>query len=88
MTNIFSLDGDILTVTLPTGCTMAEINEQAEAELKVTDFISKLFGKDVKVTGRCTTALAMLLGHTLAHTCKSVSIFDPKENTYVLAIKH
>lgn len=88
MTKMFELDGDILTVTLPTGKTMAEINEMAEAELRVTDTLQMCFGKHIKISGRCTTALAVLLGHKLAHTCKSVSIFDPKESTFVLCIQH
>ncbi len=88
MDKILNLDGDILTVTLPTGKTMAEINEMAEAELKVTDTLQMCFGKHIKVTGRCTTALAVFLGHQLAHVCKSVSIFDPKENAFVLCIQH
>lgn len=88
MDKILNLDGDILTVTLPTGKTMAEINEMAEAELKVTDTLQMCFGKHIKVNGRCTTALAIFLGHKLAHTCKSVSIFDPKENSFVLCIQH
>ena len=48
----------------------------------------KLYGKDLKVTGRITTGMAMMMGHELAHVCKSVSIFDPKENEYIRVISH
>ena len=85
---LFTLQDDVLTVTLPTGKTMAEINDLAKAALAGGDLIPLCFGKDIKVTGRCTTALAILLGHELAHVCKSVSMFDPKENDFVLCIKH
>lgn len=83
---MFNLNGDILEVTLPQGCTMAEINAAAKEEIDV--IASSLYGKDIKINGRCTTALAILLGHELAHITRSVSIFDPKENAYVLCIKH
>lgn len=88
MDKIFSLDGDVLTVTLPTGKTMAEINAMAEGELNYTDTLQMCFGKHIKVTGRCTTGLAVFLGHKLAHVCKSVSIFDPKENAFVMCVSH
>ncbi len=85
---IFVLDGDVLNVVLPQGKTMQEINEFAKQELKNSDTLNSLYGVDVKINGRCTTALAILLGHELAHICRSVSIFDPKENSFVLCIKH
>lgn len=80
------LNDGVLEVTLPQGCTMAEIN--AMAKIEIDEFAKSLYGKDIKINGRCTTALAILLGHELAHITRSVSIFDPKENAYVLCIKH
>lgn len=76
----------VLNIYLPQGKTMEEINKDALDELQ--EAIPKMHGYNVYVTGRCTTALAMLLGHELAHVCKSVSIFDPKEDCYVTVIKH
>jgi hypothetical protein len=76
----------VLNIYLPQGKTMKEINNEAKEELHT--ITTKFHGYNVYVTGRCTTALAMLLGHELAHVCKSVSIFDPKENQYVTVIKH
>lgn len=76
----------VLNIYLPQGKTMEEINKEAEEELHT--ITTKFHGYNVYVTGRCTTALAMLLGHELAHVCKSVSIFDPKEDQYVIVIKH
>ena len=86
MEKMFFLDGEVLSIILPQSHTMADINLMATAEIQ--ELIPQLFGKNVKINGRCTTALALLLGHTLAHVCKSVSIFDPKENEYVKCISH
>ena len=80
-------DDGILNVTLPEGKTQQEILELAKAEID-TDFETQLYGKDVRVNGRITTALAMWLGHKLAHITHSVSLFDPKENRYVTVIGH
>lgn len=76
----------VLNIYLPQGKTMEEINKEAKEELRT--LTAKFHGYNVYVAGRCTTALAMLLGHELAHVCKSVSIFDPKEDQYVTVIKH
>lgn len=76
----------VCEINLPQGKTMEEINMEAKEELE--EVTAKMHGYDVFVTGRCTTALAMMLGHEFAHVCKSVSIFDPKENQYVTVISH
>ena len=86
MEKMFLLDNEVLSINLPQGHTMAELNGLATNELQ--ELMPQLFGKNLKINGRCTTALALLLGHTLAHVCKSVSIFDPKENAYVMCITH
>ena len=86
MEKMFFLDGEVLSIILPQGHTMAELNVLANQELE--ELMPQLFGKNLKINGRCTTALALSLGHTLAHVCKSVSIFDPKENAYVMCISH
>ena len=49
---------------------------------------NEFYGKDIKLNGRVTTGMALFLGHKLAHVCKTVGIFDPKLNRYVLTIKH
>ena len=48
----------------------------------------RVFGRDIRVYGRITTSMAMVLGHELCHVARSVSMFDPKENEYVECIKH
>ncbi len=83
---MFKLEGDILYITLPEGKTQAEILEDAKRELLAIE--EKLYGLELKLNGRITTSLALYLGHRLAHICKSVSIFDPKENSYILAVSH
>lgn len=80
------LEGDLLHVTLPDGKTQAELLDILKDELAVIE--AQLYGKDVKINGRTTTAMCLYLGHRLAHVCKTVSIFDPKENTYVKAVWH
>lgn len=83
---MFNLVGQVLEVTLPQGHTMAELNSIAKQELAA--MAKHFYGKDIKVNGRCTTALAVLLGHELAPICKSVSIFDPKEDAYVVCVEY
>jgi len=83
---MFKLEGDIVYITLPEGKTQAEILKDAKEELDKIE--SKLYGLELKLNGRITTSLALYLGHRLAHICKSVSIFDPKENSYILAVSH
>ncbi len=85
---MFKLDGDVLMVNLPTGRTQRELVREARTEIQRMVETGKLYGKDLKVTGRITTGMAMMMGHELAHVCKSVSIFDPKENEYIRVISH
>lgn len=88
MTEMFKLENDVLLVELPQGKTQPELVSAAKAEIKVLVKSGALFGKELKLNGRLTTGMALLLGHELAHVCKNVSIFDPKENSYVLCIAH
>ena len=84
---MFELQEDgILKITLPEGRTQHDLIGICKEEL--ANIQSAIYGKDVKINGRCTTAMALFLGHRLAHSCKSVSIFDPKDGTYVLSIWH
>lgn len=85
---MFKLENEILSVDLPQGHTMQELNVLAREEISRMIAEGLFYGKDLKVNGRITTAMAILLGHELAHVCRSVSIFDPKEGQYVLCIKH
>ena len=77
-----------LFVELPAGRTQDQL--VVLARNKIQDLIKngKLFGLDLKINGRITTGMALMLGHELCHICKSISIFDPKENTYVTCIYH
>jgi len=85
---MFQLNGTILSVSLPEGKTQVELVSDCKSEIR--DLISSgdVYGLDIKLNGRLTTGMALCLGHELAHVCKSVSIFDPKENDYVLCVKH
>jgi len=85
---MFNFYNGVLTITLPEGKTQAELVEDTRAEIRSLIESGVLFGQEVKLNGRLTTGMALSLGHELAHVCKSVSVFDPKENTYVLCIKH
>jgi hypothetical protein len=83
---MFELKENVLNVVLPEGKTQAELVEIAKAELQKVE--KDLYGKDIKINGRITTAMSLFMGHKLAHITKSVSIFDPKQNEYVIAISH
>ena len=71
---------------LPEGKTQKELIELFKNELEESK--NHFFGKHMKINGRITTGMALFAGHYLAHICKSVSIFDPKENEYITVIKH
>lgn len=86
--SIFKLEGEVLFVELPAGKTQAELVSAAKEEIDGLIKAGVFFGKDIKLNGRLTTGMAMMLGHELAHITHSVSVFDPKENDYVLCIAH
>lgn len=85
---MFTLTNSTLTTDLPSGLDQRELVEQAEKEIEDLINSGVFYGKDLKINGRITTGMALMLGHKLAHVCKSVSIFDPKMNDYVVCIKH
>ena len=79
-------DGKILRIELPQGHNQGELIQMADKELKEIE--SQLYGSIVYINGRLTTGMALLLGHRLAHICKEVWIFDPKEAKYFKAVWH
>jgi len=81
-------DFAVLEIELPMGKTQDQILEAAQTEICAVITDGHIFGHHVRINGRCTTALALFLGHKLAHFCKSVSIFDPKMNEFVLSVWH
>jgi hypothetical protein len=81
-------DDGLLMIDLPQGKSQEELVASAKAEIKQLIALGLTYGKDIKLNGRLTTGMALMLGHELAHVSKSVSIFDPKENSYILCIKH
>lgn len=83
---MFELNEDILSVNLPEGKTQKELIEITKNEIKKIE--KDLYGLDVKIEGRITTAMCLYLGHYLAHITKSISIFDPKERDYILCVSH
>ncbi len=85
---MFNFKDGVITITLPEGKTQVELIDDTRAEIRSLIESGVLFGQEVKLNGRLTTGMSLTLGHELAHVCKSVSIFDPKENAYVLCIKH
>lgn len=78
----------MLEFTLLQNLTQDELIARMNDELSRPLREGLTFGKDVKIMGRITTGMCLSLGHTLAHISKSVSIFDPRENEYVVCIKH
>lgn len=84
----FNEDSGILNVTLPQGRTMAELTKECSAQIHELILAKRIFGRDVSINGRITTSMALVLGHELSYVCRSVRIFDPKEDEYVECIKH
>ena len=87
----FGIEGDgsshaYITIELPSGKTNQELLGILDEEFKTIE--KELFGTHVFLNGRMTNLMSLSLGHKLAHICKSVSGFDPKENQYFLVISH
>ena len=76
----------VLGTELPSGKTQQELVEMINKELPALE--PEFYGKTVRINGRVTTAMALYLGHKLAHVCRRVEIFDPKEGSYVVAVWH
>jgi hypothetical protein len=83
---MFKLENDILRVELPEGKTQGELIALCAEELKKIE--SACHGLEIKINGRLTTGMSLFLGHKLAHICKSVAIYDPKEGVYFRAVWH
>jgi len=83
---VFKLADDVLQVELPTGHTQEELVREAEKE--IDEMAEQLYGKNLKINGRITTGMSLMLGHKLAHICKTVSVFDPKEKRYIVCVQH
>ena len=77
-----------VVVTLPEGKNQTSLIEATREFFSIEENKKRLYGKNVVIMGRITTAMCLCLGHILAHICQTVSIFDPKTNNTVLAIKH
>ena len=45
-------------------------------------------GKGIKLTGRCTLAAAVAIGHAVDHLFGFVAFFDPKLQRYVVCVSH
>lgn len=86
--SIVTIEGDILKVSLPEGIGQKALISMAASNLDDLIGEGSVFAKDIKINGRITTGMCLMMGHKLAHVAKSVSIFDPKENDYILCIKH
>jgi hypothetical protein len=83
---MLNLNGDILEISLPEGKSQEELITLLKEEFSLIE--KTLYGLNIKLNGRVTTGMSLWLGHKLAHICKSVSIFDPKENDYIKVINH
>jgi len=76
----------LVEITLPEGRPQIALVQEAKTEIK--ELKDHFYGKKVRLNGRLTTGMALMLGHELCHICKSVEIFDPKENAYLTCISH
>ena len=64
----------VLYVTLPEGKTMAELTRECSGQIRDIIMQKRVFGRDIRVFGRITTSMAMVLGHELCHVARSVSM--------------
>lgn len=86
---MFNLSEDgILYVYLPERDSQRNLVVNGHLEIQELIKSGRLYGLNLRINGRITTGMALMLGHELCHICKSISIFDPKENAYVLCIIH
>lgn len=83
---MLKLEKDVLTVEIPQGKKQDELLNQLNDELATLE--KDLYGIELKITGRLTATMAMFIGHKLCHICKTISLFAPLENRYVLVIQH
>jgi len=83
---MFKLENSTIMVQLPEGKTQKELVEEGKEQIR--SLIPLMYSLNIKINGRITTGMALMIGHELAHICKSVSIFDPKENDYITCISH
>lgn len=83
---MLELFNNVLEITLPEGKTQEELIQILGKELRNLE--DKLHGLSLQINGRITTGMSLYLGHKLAHICKDVSIYDPKEKGYIKAIWH
>ena len=77
-----------MKISLPQELSQKDLIDITNREIDELINSGQLYGKDIKIFGRITTGIALVLWHKLAHVCKSVSIFDPKLNDYILCIRH
>ena len=84
---MLKLEDNLLKIDLQEGKSQDELVELLIKELSNT-FLEKMYGLEMNIFGRLTTGMAIVLGHKLAHICKSVSIYDPKQDKYVKVIWH
>lgn len=40
------------------------------------------------INGRCSVAVAVTLGHFLAHLFTAIAVFDPKLDLYIVCVSH
>lgn len=83
---MLELKDSTLYISMPEGKTNRELLALMKDEFNALE--QSFYGKDICINGRITTILAAWLGHKLAHICRSLSFFDPKENAYILTISH
>ena len=83
---MLSFKKDVVYVELPNNATQKELLQILSDELKIKE--KRFYGLDLKINGRITTGMCIMIGHKLSHICKTISIFDPKENEYVLCVQH
>ena len=61
------------------------IVKEVESTLKTTDLTG---GGTLKINGRASLPIAIVIGHAVAHMFREIGCFDPKLDKYVIVISH
>lgn len=80
-----SLNGDILTIGFGVRADNDVIVKDAAAALTA---LGQIGGKRLLISGPCSLAAGFVICHHVSHLFGYVAVFDPKMNSYVVAISH
>lgn len=90
--NSFNIEFDQATRTLTVGFGEPADNDaickDASATLREIEAAGGFYGQILKVTGRMSIPVAMVIAHKVAHLFGAIAVFDPKLSKFVVVITH